>query len=252
MKKRNSLFARNMPSRQIVGDGWNVFEKLYDKHLSGLPQKKIIPKKIHQVWIGDSVPDLFQKCIDTIREMNPDYEYKLWTQDDIDEFGLKNRNIFDKVDNLGCKSDIFRYEILERHGGIYLDTDFVALKKFDDLLGYELFGGTAYVEKPEVLNGLIGCVPNHPVISECIHRISKKQPRNFGRDAYGVIKFSGPWFFTEVFLDLINEDSNAVILPEKYFYSFPSKLRHKFKNDMIDQFKTKDSYVSHLWGCSWQ
>jgi mannosyltransferase OCH1-like enzyme len=251
--KRQSEFARAMPSRPIIGDGWLKIEKLYDKYISdGIPKNELIPKKIHQVWIGESMPQKFQDCVNSVKKINHDYEYKLWTLDDVDEFQLKNRKLFDEVDNLGCKSDIFRYEILERYGGIYLDTDFIGLKSFDTLLGFELFGGTAYVEKPEVLNGLLGCIPNHPVMTECVNRLSKKQPKMFDRDAYGVIKFSGPWFFTEVFLDIIQEDSNALILPEKYFYSFPSKLRNQFEQGMINQYKTVDSFVSHLWGCSWQ
>ena len=84
-----------------------------------------IPKIIHQIWLGPKKPP--QWCIDSWKinyiNSNPDWEYKLWTEKEINDFKLKNENIYDKEPTYRGKSDIARYEILFREGGIFLDAD---------------------------------------------------------------------------------------------------------------------------------
>ena len=62
-----------------------------------------------------------------------DFTVEIWTDEDAENFPMKNRDIFEKATNLGMKSDIFRYEILYQQGGVYLDTDFFCLQPLDDL-----------------------------------------------------------------------------------------------------------------------
>lgn len=91
-----------------------------------------IPKKIHQVWIGDiPVPNKWKRCCDQVRDAHPDWEYKLWLNDDVQEI-IKNspqnvssayqRYYDQKIWALAC--DILRYVILYQHGGVYMDCDF--------------------------------------------------------------------------------------------------------------------------------
>lgn len=250
-----------MKDHRLVGD-WSLFEKLYGRFKEeGFPSKSKIPKIIHQIWLGGSVPQKYKKYIDSIKEKNPEYEYRLWTDSAVDTFEMKNRKLFNACDNIGAKSDILRYEILERFGGIYLDTDFLALKSFDSLLGFDFFGGIGgqHIHKPEVFNGLIGCVPNHPVLKKCIDGLSHKSAAEISssqkttkfKAAMKIIKFSGPQYFTQVFLNNTDEFSNSIVLPDKYFYSLPARLRDKYNEDTINQYITKDSIVVHLWGCTW-
>lgn len=237
---------------QDSNGGWNLIEVLYDNYLDnikGVKREYKIPKKIHQVWLGGDMPEKFKKCCDTIKNMYPDYEYKLWLDDDIKNFEFVNRKLYNNTQNFGAKSDILRYEILAKYGGIYMDTDFIAIKKIDDLLSFDLFAGTAYVKKPEVLNGLIGCIPNHPLMKLILKRLSEY---NEPIVKHNVMHKTGPYFFTKAFYDIINGYDNVVVLPEKYFYSFPSALRHKSDWDLVKSYIKNDSYVTHLWGCSWQ
>lgn len=47
---------------------------------------------------------------------------------------------FDAATNFGEKSDILRYEILEKHGGVYADVDVACVQAFDSLpkVGYAI------------------------------------------------------------------------------------------------------------------
>ena len=45
----------------------------------------MIPKKIHYCWFGrGEMPELAQKCIASWYKFMPDYEYKLWNEDNFD------------------------------------------------------------------------------------------------------------------------------------------------------------------------
>jgi len=101
-----------------------------------------IPKKIHYCWLsGEDFPDSVKKTIDTWKEFLPDYELVLW-----------DTNRFD-VNSVACvkdacnsrrwafAADYIRLYALYTEGGIYLDTDVIVRKKFDDLLNYSFFSG---------------------------------------------------------------------------------------------------------------
>jgi hypothetical protein len=44
----------------------------------GMPE--LIPRKIHQIWIGGEVPKFKQFLMQRLRDAHPKYEYFLWTQ----------------------------------------------------------------------------------------------------------------------------------------------------------------------------
>lgn len=44
----------------------------------GMPE--LIPRKIHQVWVGGEVPAFKQFLMKRLRDAHPKYEYFLWTQ----------------------------------------------------------------------------------------------------------------------------------------------------------------------------
>ena len=41
---------------------------------------------------------------------------------------LKNQKAYSSAKNWGMKSDILRYEILQKFGGVYIDTDYECLQ----------------------------------------------------------------------------------------------------------------------------
>lgn len=102
----------------------------------------MIPKIIHHCWFGRAeMPELAQKCIASWHQYMPDWEYRLWNEDNFDI----NQNAYAKEAYEARKyafvSDLVRLWALEREGGIYLDTDVEVFKPFDDMLGYKAFAG---------------------------------------------------------------------------------------------------------------
>lgn len=102
----------------------------------------MIPRIIHYCWFGrGEMPELAQKCIASWHEFMPDYEYRLWNEDNFDV----NQHPYTKEAYEARKyafvSDYVRLWALNEIGGIYFDTDVEVFKSFDDLLFYKAFAG---------------------------------------------------------------------------------------------------------------
>ena len=45
----------------------------------------MVPRRIHYCWFGrGEMPEMAKKCIDSWHKYLPDYEYKLWNEDNFD------------------------------------------------------------------------------------------------------------------------------------------------------------------------
>lgn len=102
----------------------------------------MIPKIIHYCWFGRSeMPNEAKQCIASWRQWMPDWEYRLWNEDNF----YIGANVYAKeayeARKFAFVSDYVRLWALERDGGVYLDTDVEVFKSFDDLLGYKAFAG---------------------------------------------------------------------------------------------------------------
>lgn len=100
----------------------------------------MIPKTIHYCWFGKSnPPEIVKKCIKSWKEYCPEFEIKLWNEDNYDV--TKNRYMKEAYDNKkwAFVSDYARLDIIYNEGGIYLDTDVELIKPLDDLLNFRCF-----------------------------------------------------------------------------------------------------------------
>lgn len=102
----------------------------------------MIPKKIHYCWFGrGEMPDLAKKCIASWHEHMPDWEYKLWNEDNFDVNSVPYTKEAYEARKFAFVSDYVRLWALHNEGGVYFDTDVEVFKSFDDLVGYQAFAG---------------------------------------------------------------------------------------------------------------
>jgi len=133
----------------------------------------MIPKIIHYCWFGrKSLPSNVIKCIESWQHFCPEYEIIQWNEDNYDI----QSNAYVKQAYLAGKfafvSDYVRLDVIERFGGIYLDTDVELIKNVDSLLKYDAFFGME--EAGKVNTGLgFGALQN----SFIVHKL-KQQYKN--------------------------------------------------------------------------
>lgn len=187
--------------------------------LSKNTNKPGIPKIIHQVWLGPKDPPYI--FIDTWKLFCKKYKWKhiLWRENDIDNLKLKNRNLYDSAKSYQQKSDIARYEILYKFGGIYLDSDMIWLKsdlskymplKTADFIGVEeTFAciNFKYISTPFIANGFFACSKGHSIMKKCINSIPERI--NISSKAFIT---TGPGLLNNVI------DTPITIVPTKWIF----------------------------------
>lgn len=132
----------------------------------------MIPKIIHLCWLsGDPFPEDIRVCLESWKTKLSDYSIWLWGKKPYDCLGL---NIIEKtfdVDSIlwtkqafECKkyafaADYIRLYAVYNYGGIYLDSDVMMYKSFDDLLRLPYFLGEDNVHcfEPAIFGAEKGC-----------------------------------------------------------------------------------------------
>jgi mannosyltransferase OCH1-like enzyme len=217
--------------------------------------KNKIPKKIHLIWLGGERPKKFDFLLEKIKKINVGYEIIEWNDGNID-FELINKRLFNETENLGSKSDILRFEILYKYGGIYMDYDFLQIKSFDELLDYDFFAGTDKNNPSEVWNSIVGSVVNNTICENFLKGLLNNSP--IGKyEINRVMNETGPYYLT----NLIHNnkwDYDIKILKDDFFYPFPGSQRHIVRNlnqndiSYVESFKTDNTFCIHLFTTTWQ
>lgn len=133
-------------------------------------RKSNIPKLLHLIWVGDKpIPDDVSANISKWREVMPDWTLRIWRNDDIneDEFPYDILMKIRLSKKFAQKADIMRYHIIEKYGGIYLDTDNVPHRSLNDILelGSDIILWHDNVVTWEYISiSFIAAVPHHPIM----------------------------------------------------------------------------------------
>lgn len=180
-----------------------------------------IPKKIHQIWIGEKRPPL--EYTETVRLLNPDWEYKLW-----DEKSLRQEipeafddPIYNRVSLYCSKVDILRIYLLYKHGGLYLDCDFKWLKPLDDDMRYHNFFLAFSSELHQGLtvnNNVIGCHRKSPIMKQLLDEMHRQHPDTF--KAIEDIYTTSPGFYTGF---VARHPEHDIFIYPSYFFFRTSK-----------------------------
>lgn len=136
----------------------------------------MIPKIVHYCWFsGEPYPEEIQRCIDSWHKYLPDYEFRLWDMNavkDIDNVFLQEA-LQERV--WAFAADYVRLYALYHFGGIYLDTDIMVYKPFDDLLSHRAFIGMEeyihflFTGSAQFLTShSMGAEPQHPFICDSL------------------------------------------------------------------------------------
>ncbi len=199
----------------------------------------MIPRVFHQVWINRHCPDLppqFAAYRDSWLRMHPGWGYRLWNLENLD-FKCLRADLLPQCVSYAALADILRLEVLYRHGGVYVDTDFECFKPIDALIdGLHAF---ACSENGQVIStGLMGAKPG----SQIMRRLIDGLPEQIGQ--VHANHETGPAYVTRQILRG-GFTGDFALLPSAYFYPYAMGEPRMTAADC------PDAYAAHHWALSW-
>ena len=187
-----------------------------------VPAQATIPRIIHQTFYNPELPEALQKNVDQLKQLNPGWEYRFYDDAAIIEFIAANYPpevlaCFERIDPRygAARADLFRYLLLYKVGGVYLDIKSTATRPLDAVLlpqdqfllsewnndndGYDVWGKHYELRGfggREFQQWYIACSPGHPflrsVIDNVLANIDTYIPGLHGTGKPGVLRVTGP------------------------------------------------------------
>ena len=118
------------------------------------------------------MPELVLRCMESWHKYMPDWEYKLWNEDNFDVNSVPYVKEAYEARKFAFVSDFVRLYALKKDGGLYMDVDFKVYKPLDDLLCYEAFAGYEGSKYSPVMMGVIASEPAGKWICEQVDNYS--------------------------------------------------------------------------------
>jgi mannosyltransferase OCH1-like enzyme len=136
----------------------------------------VVPLNIFQTWHTKELPPLMLNCVNKIKNNNPRFSYYLFDDNDCREF-IKNNfddsviNAFEKIIPGAYKADLWRYCVLYKLGGIYLDIKYEPVNNFKLITLTEKEHWVLDIDGTGIYNALIVSKPGNPILLRAINEI---------------------------------------------------------------------------------
>jgi len=217
---------------------------------------RAIPKIIHQSYKSERIPRQYWDSVRSWRRRHPEYEYFLWTDEDIDRF-IKQEYpeffpLFQSYSHKLQKVDAVRYFILYHYGGVYADMDMDALKPLDPLIARhsciisrERYAQTMFLwsQKESLMNCIMASSPRHPfmkfVMSKLPNTASSTLNTAFNRlirSSKYILTSTGPLALTEIFYDYKPCRQNSLMCD--VYLSEPEELLPTLKDETLAEIRS--------------
>ena len=216
----------------------------------------VIPLNIYQTWHTKDLPPLMKNAVNKIIYSNPGFNYQLFDDNDCrnfikDNFDANVLNAFDSLIPGAYKADLWRYCILYKNGGVYLDIKYAPFNGFRFISLMEKEHWVLDIDKNGIYNALIVCKPNNEILLKAINKVVANVKNKF----YGnsPLEPTGPLmlsqFFTQndkkifdMYHDIYQSVENRFIFLNGYLVlkSYNSYLNEHNKNKKVD-------YYGSLW-----
>jgi mannosyltransferase OCH1-like enzyme len=150
----------------------------FEDYLMDTQNKSTIPLDIYQTWKTKDLPPQMRECVETLKRQNPEFKHHLYDDADCyqfikDHFDPEVAEAYDVLIPGAYKADLWRYCVLYKRGGIYLDIKFQNEGDFKlvELTDREYW--TKDIPKSEggIYNACMICLPGNSILKKCIDRI---------------------------------------------------------------------------------
>jgi len=209
-----------------------------------------IPKIIHQTYKNYDLPETYKMCQSEIIKFHPEFEYKFYTDEDMDNI-MKNEfyeyyEQFNELPRMIMKIDMFRYFLMYKYGGLYADLDYMMFKPFDLLETNDIvLPSNRDVDKDGNITCLGNCIfasiPNHPfwkILIDSLFTIDRKNLPYKGNS--DVLNSTGPVFVFNMYKEC--SCKHDIYIPKRSLFH-PPTIKN---NEYIENLKKTECYGIHL------
>ena len=201
-----------------------------------------IPKVIYLSYKNKNIPDYI---INNWKKLYPDYEVKLYDNNDCIEF-LKNNfgnegdkyvDIFNYIKDGPIKADFWRVCVLYKNGGIYSDIDVEPLVNVNEIIDKDtsFFTSTSF-NKDSLNPHFIVSPKEHIVLKKCIDKYLEmyKNKIEYSYWGWSIVTIMKEVFF-EIFKKYLNTDG----------VYFADNKKYQMLKEVLPEGKTENVYCEY-------
>jgi mannosyltransferase OCH1-like enzyme len=216
-------------------------------------------RHLHFIWLSDDeIPANRQACISSCIAAHPDWDFTIWRS--LEQFGeLRNQGVVDEAAQIApptprgnphqIVTNVLRFEIMLKHGGVFIDSDVVALRPIDELIERAEAQGKVGMLGWEIQDrwlgeAVIGCVPGAPFMEKIVANLQRWALARKGKPATQTV---GPQYITPL-LKGSRELGDVLVLPQETF--FPARHDQPELGDAIiaGEVASPGTYLLHRFG----
>lgn len=234
--------SNNLVIKQVINNRFSPFNKPTIKQIDQVVKtlnkpypmksiyKNIIPLNIFQTWYTKILPKKMDDCVNKIKTSNPAFNHYLYDDNECREF-IKNNydieilNSYDSLIPGAYKADLWRYCILYKLGGIYLDVKYKPVKGFKFINLTEKQHFVIDRDNIGIYNALMVSLPNNPFLLKAIKAIVfNVKHRYYGSNN---LEPTGPYLLSKI----IPKNDKSV------------DMKHDFFINMDNRYITYNNYI---------
>lgn len=208
----------NSKNKKIIVE--NMLKKSYPLKSN---YKSVIPLNIFQTWHSKDLPPLMKNAVNNIKINNPRFVYYLFDDNECYDF-IKNNfdskilNAFEKLIPGAYKADLWRYCVLYKLGGIYLDIKYEPVNNFKFINLTEKEHWVLDADGIGIYNALIVSKPGNPILLKAINEIvNNVQKKYYGNSA---LSPTGPLLLGKYFT---NQQKKGFDMSHDYCINFENR-----------------------------
>jgi hypothetical protein len=153
---------------------YDFYKSLFENFNVPKSEHSLIPKKIHYAWLGGKkMPKIYKEYIESCRIKNKGWEITVWDETSLSKEFQEDMTFLDRLKelkvSLAYHKDFYLFKVLNKHGGIFLDVDYLCIDSFDEMskkfTNFFVLEPPTYMTKIAFLNSsLIGSTVNNELL----------------------------------------------------------------------------------------
>jgi mannosyltransferase OCH1-like enzyme len=202
-----------------------------------------IPKTIYQTFKSTQLSIVTRWHINRMRRRNPEYDYRFYDDAGIekfigDEYGSDVFKLYKRINIGAAKADFFRYAVLYKRGGVYLDIDSQMLAKLDAFVAAD---DRAIISLESNLSYYVQWAliyePGHPFLAKTLEIVIANLSSNqFPHDVHWM---TGPGAYTSAIKECLKEQPTLPHREVGVDYDKAFKFRYPMSKFFVHGFSGK-------------